>query len=148
MLKKISITALFCAVAFSAMADCPEWKSNALNKWRPVKSKKAMVDGILKLTDFGKDSSIRLGGLDITTADAAGIEIEYRAKNLPAKTTGQVFFIGEDHKYRGPFYLNNLKSDYQWRTVKLTPMNLRDPGQWTSIDKVATLRIDFMDQLK
>jgi len=146
MLKKISITALFCAVAFSAMADCPEWKSNALNKWRPVKSKKAMVDGILKLTDFGKDSSIRLGGLDITTADAAGIEIEYRAKNLPAKTTGQVFFIGEDHKYRGPFYLNNLKSDYQWRTVKLTPMNLRDPGQWTSIDKVATLRIDFMDQ--
>ena len=146
MLKYFSIASLLCALAFTAAADCPEWKGSDLNKWRPTKSKKAMDGDILKLTDFGKDSSIRLGGLNITTADAAGIEIEYRAKNLPAKTTGQVYFIGDDHKYRGPFYLNNLQSDYQWHTVKLVPMGLRDPGQWTKLGKVATLRIDFMDQ--
>ena len=146
MLKHFSIASLLCALAFTAAADCPEWKGSDLNKWRPTKSKKAMEGDILKLTDFGKDSSIRLGGLNITPADAAGIEIEYRAKNLPAKTTGQIYFLGDDHKYRGPFYLNNLQSDYQWHTVKLVPIGLRDPGQWTNLDKVATLRIDFMDQ--
>ncbi len=100
----------------------------------------------LDLSNIKRDCNIHVDGLSIKAADYEGVDFTYRATGTPAKTNGQIFFIGDSGKYLGPFYLPGLKADGEWHTLKMRSANLNNKAAWATAGTIKYLRIDPMDQ--
>jgi len=146
MLKKILLFTSIVALALAAAANVPQYQGKALNALRPVRLKKSLQGDLLQLTRFGKDSSLRLHGLQLTTADSCTVEFEYRAKNLPAKTTGQLFILGENNQIIARFNLPSLQGDNKFHILKFTAKDLERAAAAGNTRKITGLRLDLMDQ--
>lgn len=126
-------------------------KSNDFQPWRACwRLKCSRNNGVLELTDIGKDSSIVANGVNVDPAKVNRLSIRYRATGIASKTTGQLYFSGgkhprfsDDKKWKLP----SLNNDGNWHTLTLdVDQCMKNPDAWAKFGIVTQLRLDLMDQ--
>ncbi len=149
MLKKLihTSTALFASALLSATPMI--WnQQGGLEEWKAKANLKLICEnGVLKLSEIKFDSQILSPMINIDPAQYNRISITYRGWNLPAKTTGQIFYSRGEGNFRGKDFwrIPALNGDGKWHTLILTTQALYTPDTWFKGGNINQLRLDPYD---
>jgi len=98
----------------------------------------------------GPDSQIVFTGR-IDAKRLNSVEIVYRAEGIPARTSGQIFFIEQNKRIDGKTFwkLPSLKGDGEWHVIRLTASEdaiANYPAWRDAALPVTAIRLDMLDQ--
>ncbi|MBO5923891.1 MAG: hypothetical protein J6Q81_05195, partial [Lentisphaeria bacterium] len=119
---------------------------SSLADWNKAdRAKLEFVNNVLKISDIRNDHHIYNRNLQLEAAKVSNIVIEYRAKGIPAKTIGQLYFANGKQGFGSPrvFRLPSLKGDNKLH--KITIKTSKNP-EWLKTGKITAIRLDMMDQ--
>lgn len=126
--------------------------SDNFNNWeQPDRLTAERIDGILKLTITGKDSSISNFHADVDCRQYQRLQIVYRVSGFTGTTTGQLFFrtAAQNEWIHDQYWrLPPLVCDGKWNTMELNAaVNVIGGIQtWLKWGRVNALRLDIVDQ--
>ena len=144
--KKLVSSLLCLAGCLSAAAlDCTA--GGSFSNWGSVvRCDLKRSNGIAAIKIKGGDAFLTISKLDIDTSKYNQIEFEYRAKDLPAKNAGQIYFAGNNQSFGADrmFFIQNLRPDWQWHKVVIDKQR-KGKENWQKTGKVTRLRLDITD---
>ena len=149
---KLSIYFILLLSMTVAFAGDLKWdQNNDFQPWRACwRLKCTRNNGILELTDIGKDSSIVANGVNVDPAKFNRLSIRYRATGIASKTTGQLYFAGGNRPRFSDgkkWNLPSLNNDGSWHTLILdADQCMKNPDEWSNFGIVTQLRLDLTDQ--
>ena len=117
-----------------AFAGDLKWdQNNDFQPWRACwRLKCSRNNGVLELTDIGKDSSIVANGVNVDPAKFNRLSIRYRATGIASKTTGQLYFAGGNRPKGGLLEDNTQRMTEAIR--KNRPLVVTHPGDKSPVD--------------
>ncbi|MBR6471575.1 MAG: beta-galactosidase [Victivallales bacterium] len=127
-------------------AELPTWEfPEGLAQWTRQRQLNAVAEeDSARLDLLGRDSSLGIEGVSLSTAEIGGFAIEYRAEGFDTATNGQLFYATAQEPQFGEarqFKVGSLVTDGEWHTI-----NVLADGAWRSAGTVTALRLDLVDQ--
>ena len=119
-------------------------KINKFSGWKFFHNCRGKVeDGVLKLTNIGRDPGISIRNLKITAKDFNTMLITYRATGM-GSSAGQLYFVPKNVQFNAKMFwkINPLISDGKWHTAVITSHDL---NKWLECETIEGLRIDPTD---
>lgn len=149
-MRRMLVAVMFLAAFGAHGADETVW--DGANKFAGIRLAPGISirDGVVRQEVAGPDSRILFTGR-IDTRKLNGVEIVYRAEGIPARTSGQIFFIEQNKRIDGKTYwkLPSLKGDGEWHVIRLTASvnTISNYSAWRdAVLPVTAIRLDMLDQ--
>ncbi|MBR4221158.1 MAG: hypothetical protein IKR81_08395, partial [Victivallales bacterium] len=128
-----------------------EWVFNGTNagwdKSRNLNATEAPDGLVLDLT--GSHSNIEVRGIEVAPKGADFMQIEYVAREIPASTTGQLYFATETVpalREAAKFAVGSLKGDGKPHTHFINLHNGKAGELWENAKAITRLRLDLVNQ--
>ena len=120
---------------------------NGFGKFGPLQRLKGeIVEGILTLTEIGKDSGITVLDLDVDPNKLNSFVYKYRAVGT-GEASGQLFYAREGERFSDlhRWRLPSLVADGEWHTNTLGLAFVKDKNDWLNGGMITSMRLDLTD---
>ena len=135
----------FAGCLSAAVLDCTA--GGSFSNWGSVvRCDLKRSNGVAAIKIKGGDSFLTISKLDIDSSLYDQIEFEYRAKDLPEKNSGQIYFSGKNQSFGADrmFFIRNLRPDWKWHKVVIAKEH-KGKKNWRKTGKITKLRLDITD---